>query len=137
MLTVSIEGDAMPKVLLVEDNEMNRDMLSRRLVRRGYEVVFAVDGQQGIDMAASERPDIILMDLSLPVIDGWEATRRVKAQAATRNIPIIGLTAHAMSDDRDKAIDAGCDEYDTKPVELERLIGKIERLLGNHQAGKA
>jgi len=123
----------MPKVLLVEDNEMNRDMLSRRLVRRGYEVVFAVDGQQGIDMAASESPDIILMDLSLPVIDGWEATRRVKAQAATKNIPIIGLTAHAMSDDRDKAIDAGCDEYDTKPVELERLIGKMERLLGNHQ----
>jgi len=123
----------MPKVLLVEDNEMNRDMLSRRLVRRGYEVVFAADGQQGIDMAASENPDIILMDLSLPVIDGWEATRRVKAQAATKNIPIIGLTAHAMSDDRDKAIDAGCDEYDTKPVELERLIGKMERLLGNHQ----
>jgi CheY-like chemotaxis protein len=137
MLAPSIEGDAMPKVLLVEDNEMNRDMLSRRLVRRGYEVVFAADGQQGIDMAASENPDIILMDLSLPVIDGWEATRRVKAQAATRNIPIIGLTAHAMSDDRDKAIDAGCDEYDTKPVELERLIGKMERLLGNHQAGKA
>ena len=133
MLALSIEGDAMPKVLLVEDNEMNRDMLSRRLVRRGYEVVFAVDGQQGIDMAASESPDIILMDLSLPVIDGWEATRRVKAQAATKNIPIIGLTAHAMSDDRDKAIDAGCDEYDTKPVELERLIGKMERLLGNHQ----
>ena len=133
MLAPSIEGDAMPKVLLVEDNEMNRDMLSRRLVRRGYEVVFAVDGQQGIDMAASENPDIILMDLSLPVIDGWEATRRVKAQAATKNIPIIGLTAHAMSDDRDKAIDAGCDEYDTKPVELERLIGKMERLLGNHQ----
>jgi CheY-like chemotaxis protein len=130
MLALSIEGDAMPKVLLVEDNEMNRDMLSRRLVRRGYEVVFAVDGQQGIDMAASESPDIILMDLSLPVIDGWEATRRVKAQAATKNIPIIGLTAHAMSDDRDKAIDAGCDEYDTKPVELERLIGKMERLLG-------
>ena len=127
----------MPKVLLVEDNEMNRDMLSRRLVRRGYEVVFAVDGQQGIDMAASESPDIILMDLSLPVIDGWEATRRVKAQAATRNIPIIGLTAHAMSDDRDKAMNAGCDEYDTKPVELDRLIGKMERLLGNHQAGKA
>jgi CheY-like chemotaxis protein len=125
----------MPKVLLVEDNEMNRDMLSRRLIRRGYEVVFAVDGQQGIDMAASERPDIILMDLSLPVIDGWEATRRVKAQEATKHIPIIGLTAHAMTDDRDKAIGAGCDEYDTKPVELERLIGKMERLLGNHQAG--
>ena len=127
----------MPKVLLVEDNEMNRDMLSRRLIRRGYEVVFAVDGQQGIDMAASESPDIILMDLSLPVVDGWEATRRVKSRESTKDIPIIGLTAHAMSDDRDKAIDAGCDEYDTKPVELERLIGKIERLLGNHQAGKA
>ena len=127
----------MAKVLLVEDNEMNRDMLSRRLIRRGYEVVFAVDGQQGIDMAASESPDIILMDLSLPVIDGWEATRRVKSQDATKNIPIIGLTAHAMSEDRDKAINAGCDEYDTKPVELERLIGKMERLLGNHQAGKA
>ena len=98
----------MPKVLLVEDNEMNRDMLSRRLIRRGYEVVFAVDGQQGIDMAASESPDIILMDLSLPVIDGWEATRRVKSQDATKNIPIIGLTAHAMTDDRDRAINAGC-----------------------------
>ena len=133
MLAPSIEGDAMPKVLLVEDNEMNRDMLSRRLVRRGYEVVFAVDGQQGIDMAASESPDIILMDLSLPVVDGWEATRRVKSRESTKDIPIIGLTAHAMSDDRDKAIDAGCDEYDTKPVELERLIGKMERLLGNHQ----
>ena len=127
----------MPKVLLVEDNEMNRDMLSRRLIRRGYEVVFAVDGQQGIDMAASESPDIILMDLSLPVIDGWEATRRVKSRESTKDIPIIGLTAHAMSDDRDKAMNAGCDEYDTKPVELDRLIGKMERLLGNHQAGKA
>ena len=125
----------MPKVLLVEDNEMNRDMLSRRLVRRGYEVVFAVDGQQGIDMAASESPDIILMDLSLPVVDGWEATRRVKSRESTKDIPIIGLTAHAMSDDRDKAMNAGCDEYDTKPVELDRLIGKMERLLGNHQAG--
>jgi two-component system cell cycle response regulator DivK len=137
MLAPSIEGDVMPKVLLVEDNEMNRDMLSRRLIRRGYEVVFAVDGQQGIDMAASESPDIILMDLSLPVIDGWEATRRVKSRESTKNIPIIGLTAHAMSDDRDRAITAGCDEYDTKPVELDRLIGKIERLLGDHQAGKA
>ena len=137
MLAPSIEGDAMPKVLLVEDNEMNRDMLSRRLIRRGYEVVFAVDGQQGIDMAASESPDIILMDLSLPVVDGWEATRRVKSRESTKDIPIIGLTAHAMSDDRDKAMNAGCDEYDTKPVELDRLIGKMERLLGNHQAGKA
>jgi CheY-like chemotaxis protein len=120
----------MPKVLLVEDNEMNRDMLSRRLVRRGYEVVFAVDGQQGVDLAKTARPDIILMDMSLPVIDGWEATRRVKADAATKNVPVIGLTAHAMSGDREKAMEAGCDDYDTKPVELDRLIGKMERLLG-------
>jgi CheY-like chemotaxis protein len=123
----------MQKILLVEDNEMNRDMLSRRLTRRGFEVVFAVDGQQGVDLAKSERPDIILMDLSLPVLDGWEATRRVKADDATRSVPVIGLTAHAMAGDREKAIEAGCDDYDTKPVELERLIGKIERLLG---AGK-
>ena len=120
----------MAKVLLIEDNEMNRDMLSRRLIRRGFQVVFAVDGQQGIDLARSERPDIILMDLGLPVIDGWEATRRVKADDATRDVPVIGLTAHAMSGDREKAIEAGCDDYDTKPVELDRLIGKIERLLG-------
>ena len=120
----------MAKVLLVEDNEMNRDMLSRRLIRRGFEVVFAVDGKQGVDLARSERPDIILMDMSLPVIDGWEATRRVKADAATRGVPVIGLTAHAMSGDREKAIEAGCDDYDTKPVELDRLIGKMERLLG-------
>jgi two-component system cell cycle response regulator DivK len=120
----------MPKVLLVEDNEMNRDMLSRRLVRRGFEVVFAVDGQQGVDLAKSVRPDIILMDMSLPVIDGWEATRRVKADAATKSVPVIGLTAHAMSGDREKAMAAGCDDYDTKPVELDRLIGKMERLLG-------
>ena len=120
----------MAKVLLVEDNEMNRDMLSRRLIRRGFQVVFAMDGQQGVDLARSERPDIILMDMSLPVIDGWEATRRVKADDATRSVPVIGLTAHAMSGDREKAIEAGCDDYDTKPVELDRLIGKIERLLG-------
>ena len=120
----------MTKVLLVEDNEMNRDMLSRRLKRRGFQVVFAMDGQQGIDLARSERPDIILMDMSLPVIDGWEATRRLKADDATRSVPVIGLTAHAMSGDREKAIEAGCDDYDTKPVELDRLIGKIERLLG-------
>jgi len=120
----------MTKVLLVEDNEMNRDMLSRRLVRRGFEVIFAVDGQQGVALAKSERPDIILMDMSLPVIDGWEATRRVKADDATRSVPVIGLTAHAMSGDREKAIAAGCDDYDTKPVELERLIGKMEKLLG-------
>jgi CheY-like chemotaxis protein len=120
----------MAKVLLVEDNEMNRDMLSRRLVRRGFQVVFAMDGQQGVDLARSERPDIILMDMSLPVIDGWEATRRVKADDATRSVPVIGLTAHAMAGDREKAIEAGCDDYDTKPVELDRLIGKIERLIG-------
>jgi two-component system cell cycle response regulator DivK len=120
----------MTRVLLVEDNEMNRDMLSRRLTRRGFEVIFAVDGQQGVDLARSERPDIILMDMSLPVLDGWEATRRVKADSATRSVPVIGLTAHAMSGDREKAMEAGCDDYDTKPVELDRLIGKIERLLG-------
>jgi two-component system, cell cycle response regulator DivK len=120
----------MTKILLVEDNEMNRDMLSRRLMRRGFEVIFAVNGQEGVDLAVSERPDIILMDMSLPVLDGWEATRRVKADDATSCVPIIGLTAHAMSGDREKAIEAGCDDYDTKPVEIERLIGKIERLLG-------
>ena len=119
----------MTRVLLVEDNEMNRDMLSRRLTRRGFEVIFAVDGQQGVDLARTERPDIILMDMSLPVLDGWEATRRVKADDATRSVPVIGLTAHAMSGDYERAIEAGCDDYDTKPVELDRLIGKIERLL--------
>jgi two-component system, cell cycle response regulator DivK len=121
----------MTKVLLVEDNEMNRDMLSRRLIRRGYEVSFAIDGREGVNLARSERPDIILMDMSLPIIDGWEATRQVKADDATRSIPVIGLTAHAMSGDREKAMEAGCDDYDTKPVELERLIGKIQKLLGN------
>jgi two-component system, cell cycle response regulator DivK len=120
----------MPRILLVEDNEMNRDMLSRRLVRNGYEVFLAVDGQQGADMAVSERPDLILMDMSLPVIDGWEATRRIKANDATRGIPVIALTAHAMAGDRDKAMEVGCDDYDTKPVEIARLLEKIERLLG-------
>jgi len=120
----------MTKVLLVEDNEMNRDMLSRRLTRRGFEVVFAVDGKQGVDLARSEKPDIILMDMSLPVMDGWQATRCVKSDDATRSVPVIGLTAHAMSGDRERAIAAGCDDYDTKPVEIERLIGKMERLLG-------
>ncbi len=120
----------MAKVLLVEDNEMNRDMLSRRLTRRGFEVVFAVNGKQGVDLARSEKPDIILMDMSLPIMDGWEATRCVKSDDATRSVPVIGLTAHAMSGDREKAIEAGCDDYDTKPVALHRLIGKIERLLG-------
>ena len=120
----------MPRLLYVEDNEMNRDMLSRRLQRRGYEVLIAVDGEQGLSMAASEKPDVILMDMSLPVVDGWEATRRLKAAPDTRRIPIIGLTAHAMATDRDKCLEAGCDDYDTKPVELGRLLEKIERLLG-------
>ena len=123
----------MPKILLVEDNEMNRDILSRRLSRRGYVVVFAMDGQQGVEMGRSEKPDIILMDMSLPVMDGWEATRRIKSDDAMRNVPVIGLTAHAMSGDREKALKAGCDDYDTKPVELDRLIEKIERLLGERQ----
>jgi CheY-like chemotaxis protein len=121
----------MAKLLLIEDNEMNRDMLSRRLIRRGYQVAMAVDGAQGVAMAQSEKPDLVLMDLSLPVIDGWEATRRIKAGAETKHLPIIGLTAHAMSGDREKALEAGCDDYDTKPIELERLIGKIESLLPN------
>ena len=120
----------MPKILLVEDNEMNRDMLSRRLERRGYEVVIAVDGQQGVDLAQSTRPDLILMDMSLPVIDGWEATRQLKAKDAVKATPIIALTAHAMSGDREKALEAGCDDYDTKPIELTRLLEKIETLLG-------
>ena len=119
----------MAKILLVEDNEMNRDMLSRRLVRNGYEVFLAMDGQQGADMALSERPDLILMDMSLPVVDGWEATRRIKANADTRAIPVIALTAHAMAGDRDKAMEVGCEDYDTKPVELSRLLGKIAVLL--------
>jgi two-component system cell cycle response regulator DivK len=119
----------MAKILVVEDNEMNRDMLSRRLERRGYQVVMAVDGGQGLALARSEAPDLILMDMSLPVLDGWEATRQLKAAPETRAIPIIALTAHAMSDDRDRAIDAGCDDYDTKPVELPRLLAKIEALL--------
>jgi len=119
----------MPKILLIEDNEMNRDMLSRRLTRNGYEVSIAVDGQQGADMALSERPDLILMDMSLPVIDGWEATRRIKANDATRRIPVIALTAHAMAGDREKAMEVGCEDYDTKPVEISRLLGKIAALL--------
>ncbi len=119
----------MAKILLVEDNEMNRDMLSRRLIRRGYEIVFALDGAEGVAKATSESPDLILMDMSLPVLDGWEATRRVKAAEATRAIPVIALTAHAMAGDRDKAIAAGADDFDTKPIELERLLGKMEALL--------
>ena len=119
----------MVKILLVEDNEMNRDMLSRRLVRNGYEVSIAIDGQQGVDMALAQPPDLILMDMSLPIIDGWEATRRIRANDATRKIPVIALTAHAMAGDREKAIEAGCDDYDTKPVEITRLLGKMAGLL--------
>ena len=119
----------MPKVLIVEDNEMNRDMLSRRLGRKGYDLVMAMDGEEGVRMTHSENPDIVLMDMSLPVIDGWEATKRLKADAATQNIPVIALTAHAMSGDREKALEAGCDDYDTKPIELPRLLEKMEALL--------
>ena len=119
----------MAKILLVEDNEMNRDMLSRRLERKGYTVAIAVDGQQGVDMTYADAPELILMDMSLPVIDGWEATRRLKADEKTKGIPIIALTAHAMSGDREKALEAGADEYDTKPVDLPRLLAKIEALL--------
>jgi len=119
----------MAKILLIEDNEMNRDMLSRRLTRRGYEVTIAIDGRQGVDMAASDKPDLILMDMSLPIMDGWDATRHLKAQPKTQAIPVIALTAHAMASDREKAMEAGCDDYDTKPVELPRLLEKIERLL--------
>ena len=124
----------MPKILLVEDNEMNRDMLSRRLERRGYQVVIAVDGEQGVTIAQSEAPDLILMDMSLPVLDGWEAARQLKAASETRAIPIIALTAHAMLGDREKAIEAGCDDFDTKPIELPRLLDKIEAILGKGTA---
>lgn len=124
----------MAKILLVEDNEMNRDMLSRRLERRGYQVAIAVDGEQGVAMAQSEAPDLILMDMSLPVLNGWEAARQLKAASETRAIPIIALTAHAMLGDREKAIEAGCDDFDTKPVELPRLLGKIETLLARKTA---
>ena len=124
----------MPRLLYVEDNEMNRDMLSRRLQRRGFDVLIAADGEQGVSLAAAERPDLILMDMSLPVLDGWEATRQIKAAPDTHSIPIIGLTAHAMAADRDKCLEAGCDDYDTKPVELDRLLKKIERLLAIRQA---
>src|SRR5574341_1439861 len=119
----------MSKILLVEDNEMNRDMLSRRLQRKGYDVVIAADGEAGITIAASERPDLILMDMGLPVLDGWEATRRIKRPPETASIPVIALTSHAMAGDRDKALDAGCDDYDTKPIDFERLLGKMQALL--------
>jgi len=119
----------MAKILLVEDNEMNRDMLSRRLQRKGFLVVIAEDGKVGVAMAQSEAPDLILLDMSLPIVDGWEAARQIKAGAKTKGIPIIALTAHAMAGDREKALDAGCDEYDTKPVEFPRLLAKIEAIL--------
>jgi len=125
----------MPKILLVEDNEMNRDMLSRRLQRKGFDVAIAVDGRQGVQMAQDATYDLILMDMSLPEVDGWDATRQLRTAPATKDVPIIALTAHAMSGDRDKAIEAGCDDYDTKPIELERLLGKIQALLDrNHRA---
>ena len=117
------------KILLVEDNEMNRDMLSRRLEKRGYQVLLALDGEQGIAVAQQERPDLVLMDISLPVLDGWEATRKLKSAPDTQSIPIIALTAHAMASDRDKAVEAGCDDFDTKPIDLGRLVQKIEALL--------
>jgi CheY-like chemotaxis protein len=120
----------MAKILLVEDNEMNRDMLSRRLERKGFSVAMAEDGRQGVAKAASEAPDLILLDMSLPIIDGWEVARQIKAAPATKGIPIIALTAHAMSGDRERALEAGCDEYDTKPVEFPRLLAKIEAVLG-------
>jgi CheY-like chemotaxis protein len=119
----------MPKLLLVEDNDVNRDMLARRLIRRGFEIEIAIDGVQGVAMAQAIKPDLVLMDMSLPVIDGWEATRRLKASEQTRLIPVIALTAHAMSGDRDRCLAAGCDEYDTKPIEFSRLLSKIQALL--------
>jgi two-component system cell cycle response regulator DivK len=119
----------MARILLVEDQEMNRDMLSRRLKKRGYEVSIAVDGAEGVEKARTEAPDLILMDMSLPVMDGWEATRTIKADETMRSIPVVALTAHAMSTDREKALEAGCDAYETKPVELPRLLSTIEELL--------
>ena len=120
----------MARILLVEDNEMNRDMLSRRLVRRGFEVIMAVDGRQGVDMALSQSPELVLLDMSLPVVDGWTAAGMLKSDPITKDIPIIALTAHAMAGDREKALEAGCDDYDTKPVDFNRLLGKIQALLG-------
>ena len=120
----------MAKLLLVEDNEMNRDMLSRRLRKKGYEVAIAVDGKAGVEMASSEAPELILMDMSLPIMDGWQATQHIKADDSTSQIPIIALTAHAMESDRAKALEAGCDDYDTKPIDLKRLLSNIETLLG-------
>jgi len=121
----------MPKILVVEDNELNRDMLTRRLSRKGFETVVAVDGREGVAMARSERPDLILMDMSLPILDGWEATRQIKSATETHSIPVIALTAHAMAGDRERALSAGCDDYDTKPVEFPALLAKIEALLAH------
>ena len=126
---MAAEGETfMAKILLVEDNEMNRDMLSRRLTRKGYDVIVALDGASGLDMAQSESPDLILMDMSLPIMDGWEATRRLKANPATRDVPVIALTAHAMQGDEEKALDAGCDDFFSKPVDMKALCARIETL---------
>lgn len=131
LLSVNLNQDkVMARILLVEDNENNRDMLLRRLERKGYQVSAAVDGREGLEKAKAENPDLILMDMSLPVLDGWEATRQLKADGATRGIPVIALTAHAMASDEQKAREAGCDDFDTKPIELPRLLEKMERLLG-------
>jgi CheY-like chemotaxis protein len=127
----------MPKILLIEDNEMNRDMLSRRLSRKGFEIAIAEDGERGVEMAQSESPSLILMDISLPVMDGYQATRQIKANPTTRSIPIVALTAHAMSGDREKCLEAGCDEYETKPVDLPRLLEKIEKLIPGNQNDSA
>jgi CheY-like chemotaxis protein len=129
-----MRSKSMVKILLVEDNEMNRDMLSRRLARHGYDVVVAQDGARGVVMVLEEHPDLVLMDMSLPVLDGWEATRRLKSDPATKSVPVIALTAHAMAEDRDKALAAGCDDYDTKPIELPRLLEKITVLLHTRAA---
>jgi CheY-like chemotaxis protein len=124
----------MAKILIVEDNELNRDMLSRRLIRNGHDIVLAVDGLQGVEMAESEKPDLILMDMSLPVLSGWDATKRLKSSAATMHIPVIALTAHAMASDREQALEAGCDDFDTKPIELARLLEKVKALLPSSQS---
>ena len=123
----------MPKILIVEDNELNRDMLSRRLIRRGYEIVMAVDGGEGLAKADSEKPDLILLDMSLPIMDGWQVARTLKASEKLRVIPVIALTSHAMSGDREQALEAGCDDYDTKPIEMPRLLEKIEKLLNRKE----
>jgi CheY-like chemotaxis protein len=123
----------MARILLVEDNEMNRDMLSRRLIRKGFDIIVALDGREGVQLATSEKPELILMDMSLPVMDGWEATALIKSEPSTAGIPILGLSSHAMPGDRERAISAGCDDYDTKPVEMDRLLGKIAMLLRSHQ----